>query len=58
MKLRTKNLGKCQVSPTGLRRMANTIQKKYQTKGNVDLEVLVTEYKTKNKTKRTFGIKL
>jgi len=58
IKMKNKKLGVCQVSPTGLRRMANAIQKKYQTKGNVDLELSVTEYRAKNKIKRTFGIKL
>ena len=56
--MKTKKLGLCQVSATGLRRMANAIQKKYRTKGNVDLELSITEYRSKNERKRTFGIKL
>lgn len=39
-----KKLGKLTISPTGLRRMANAIQKKHKTKDDVKLEGFVVSY--------------
>lgn len=41
---KTKRLGKLSLSATGLRRMANAIQKKYKTKGDVVLECYIETY--------------
>jgi len=38
------NLGKMTVSATGLRRIANAIQKKFKTKGDVKLNSFVCYY--------------
>ena len=54
MKKRYRSVGICQISPTGLRKIATAIQRKYHTRKNVDLEVYVSEYKGK----QTIGVKL
>jgi len=51
-----KNLGKVTVSATGLRRMANWLQKEYKTKHNVEVAATVTAWSEDNKIKRTIGI--
>ena len=45
-----KRLGQLTVSPIGLRRMANAIQKKYKTNGDVKLSSFICSYKDKVKT--------
>ncbi len=44
------------VSATGLRRMANALQKKNKTKGDVIVEATIETYKQKGKTIKTIGI--
>lgn len=39
-----KKLGKLIISPTGLRRMANAIQKKYKTKDDVKIDTFMCQY--------------
>ena len=53
-----KNIGKIVASATGLRRMANALQKKYKTKRNVEVDCYVTSYKKDGKRKKTIGIKI
>lgn len=45
-----KSIGTLTISPTGLRRMANGIQKRYKTKGDVKLKHFVCSYKDGLKT--------
>lgn len=52
--MKTKQLGKIVTSATGLRKMANILQKKYKIKGNVEVEAYLSYY-TKSK-KKTIGI--
>lgn len=52
------SLGKLVVSATGLRRMASALQKRYKTKGDVELKHFITCWKVKSKIKRTLGIEL
>lgn len=61
MKITTKKdeyLGKLIVSATGLRKMANALQKKNGTKGDVLTECFVEKWKENGKIKRTIGIKV
>lgn len=51
-----KYIGKITVSATGLRRMANALQAKKKTKGNILVKCYVEKWKEKGKIKRTIGI--
>ena len=53
--MRKKYLGKLLISPTGLRKMANWLQKKRKTKGDIKVKGFVCEY---TKINRTFGVEL
>jgi len=51
-------LGKLIISATGLRKMANALQKKHKTKGDVLVNAYVEYWMEKNKAKYTIGIKI
>lgn len=42
--MKSKNLGKVITSATGLRRMANALQRRYKTKGDVEVEAYISYY--------------
>ena len=44
------------VSATGLRRMANALQKKRKTKGNTIVKATIETWKENNKNVKTIGI--
>jgi hypothetical protein len=51
-----KRLGKMTISANGLRKIANYLQKRFKTEGNVIVEGSVQSWKENGKTKKTFGI--
>lgn len=53
--MRKTYLGLLVISPTGLRRMANWLQRKKNRKGDIKVKGFVCEY---TKVNRTFGIEL
>lgn len=46
------------VSATGLRRMANALQKARKTKGDTIVEAIIETWKVKNGIIKTIGIKI
>ena len=56
--MKFKKLGKLIVSATGLRKMANALQKNHKTKGDVLTDCYLEKWKDNNKTKYTIGIKV
>lgn len=55
---KAQNLGKLTISATGLRRMANGLQKNKKTKGNVLTECYVEKWTEDGKIHKTLGIKI
>ena len=56
--IKHKKLGKLIFSATGLRKMANALQKKHKTKGDVLVNCYTEKWKKNNKTKYTIGIEI
>jgi hypothetical protein len=54
--IREKPLGKLIMSATGLRKIANYLQKKCKTKGDIVCECYVEKWKDKKEIKRTIGV--
>lgn len=53
--MKKKYLGKLIISATGLRKMANHLQKEKKSKGDIEVKGFVCQYSKNNKT---FGIEL
>lgn len=56
--IKHKKLGKLIFSASGLRKMANALQKKHKTKGDVETDCYVEKWKEDSKTKYTIGIQI
>lgn len=56
--IKHKSLGKLVISASGLRKMANALQKNHKTKGDVLVNTYVEKWKENGKTKYTIGMKI